>query len=47
MKTLFSQRLRCAQCSTEVTGSDGQVLETSVPTAAGGASQLGRALLLQ
>lgn len=42
----FSRCLGCAQCFTKVMGLDGQVLETSVPTAATGASQHGRALLL-
>lgn len=45
MRTLFSQCLRCAQCSTKAT--DGQVLEIGVPAPATAASWLGRAFLLQ
>lgn len=38
MRTLFSQCLRRARCSTKVMGWDGQALETSVPSAAAGMS---------
>lgn len=40
-RTRFPQRSRCAQCPTKVTVLDGQVGETSVHSAAAGASPLG------